>query len=397
VPEEDHLMAVRTVMDDVLERSVSTGQIPGVVAMAADDAGVVYEGAFGKRQLDGDVDMTFDTVFPIASMTKAVTSVAALQLVEKGKLSLDEPIGQVMPALRTPQHFDGWSADGSPTFRLARRTITLRHLLSHTGGFAYPNWNPDMKRYAEYLAQAGPAGETLVPRDALMMYEPGDRWEYGTNTDWVGRAVEAASGQNLETYMQEQIFVPLDMRDTSFVLDADRRARLTSRYQRTGPTTFDVIVFDPPERPDAFNGGGGLFSVGRDYLTFLRALLAGGTLDGVQILGAESIPLLYANQVGDLEAGILPTSIPEISNTANFFPDMVKKWSLAGLINPEATSTGRSAGSMAWGGLFNTYFLIDPTARVTGLILTQILPFADHDVVDVFGQFERAVYDSVAA
>ena len=388
-------MAVRTVMDDVLEQAVESGRVPGVVALAADASGVIYEGAFGKRRAGGDVDMSTDTVFWIASMTKAVTSVAAMQLVEQGTLSLDEPIGRVLPQLSDPLVFDGWDTNGAPTFRPARRPITLRHLLSHTAGFVTPIWNADMKRYAEYLRVADVAGRDLPPLNALMMFEPGDRWEYGTSTEWVGRAVEAVSGQDLDACMRDHIFAPLGMRDTGYLPNAEQRSRMASRHQRTGPTTFEVVAVDSAARPAFFNGSGGLFSVGRDYLTFLRALLAGGTFEGVRILRPETIPLLYENQVGDLEAGILNSVTPDRSNDANFFPEMRKKWSVAGMLTPEQTLTGRAAGSLAWAGLFNTYFWLDPTSQVTGLILTQILPFADHAVVEVFGRFERAVYDTV--
>jgi CubicO group peptidase (beta-lactamase class C family) len=386
-------MVVRTAIDDVLEQAVTSGAIPGLVAMAADANGVVYEGAFGKREVGGKTDVTLDTVFWIASMTKAVTSVSALQLVEQGKLALDEPIGRVLPEIADPQVFNGWDANGAPTFQPAARPVTLRHLLTHTSGFVYPNWNGDMKRYAEYVELPQNAGRGYPRRDAVMMFEPGDRWEYSTSTDWVGRAVEAASGQDLDAYMRDHIFAPLGMSDTGFIPNDEQVSRLVSRHQRTGPASFDVIPVNAAVRPTGFNGGGGLFSVGRDYLTFLRMLLAGGSMHGARILKPETVGSLYENNIGDLEAGILNTANPQMSYTANFFPAMVKKWGLAGLLNPDQAPTGRSAGSLAWAGLYNTYFWIDPTRKVTGLIMTQILPFADPIVVDVFGQFERAVYD----
>jgi methyl acetate hydrolase len=390
-------MAVRTAMDDALEQAITSGAIPGLVAMAADANGVVYEGAFGKREVGGDVDMTLDTVFWIASMTKAITSVSAMQLVEKGKLDLDEPIGRVLPEIADPQLLTGWDTNGAPTFRSSSRPVTLRHLLTHTAGFVYPNWNVEMKRYAEFVELPENADRGYPRRDAVMAFEPGDRWEYGTNTDWVGRAVEAASGQDLNAYMRDHIFAPLGMADTGFIPNDEQITRLVSRHQRTGPASFDVIPVNTAARPTFFNGGGGLFSVGRDYLTFLRMLLAGGTLNGAQILRPETVASLYQNNVGDLEAGILNTANPQMSYTANFFPDMVKKWGLAGLLNPQLAPTGRSAGSLTWGGIYNTYFWIDPTSRLTGLIMTQILPFADPIVVDTFGRFERAIYDATSA
>ena len=382
-------------MDDVLERAVESGRVPGVVATATGRDGLIYEGAFGKRRLGGDVDMTLDTVFHIASMTKAVTSVAALQLVERGLLNLDEPIGRVLLDLASPSLLEGWADDGSPRLRPTRGPVTLRRLLSHSAGFAYPNWNADLHRYAAYISRPDVDAASLPRLDAVMVFEPGERWEYGTNTDWVGRVVEAASGQDLETYMREQIFTPIGMHDTGFILGAGRRARLTGRHRRTGPTSFDVLPFDPAERPAWFNGGGGLYSTGPDYLKFLRVLLNSGTVDGTRILAPESIDGLHENQIGDLAAGIMPSSRPETSYDAHFFPEQTVKWSLGGLLNPEPTATGRSAGSMAWGGIANTYFWLDRTRGVAGLIMTQILPFADPIVLEIFGQFERAVYDTL--
>jgi CubicO group peptidase (beta-lactamase class C family) len=196
--------------------------------------------------------------------------------------------------------------------------------------------------------------------------------------------------------MRDHIFAPLGMSDTGFIPNEQQASRLVSRHQRTGPASFDVIPVNAAARPTWFNGGGGLFSVGRDYLTFFQALLAGGSLNGAQILKPETVAALYENNVGDIEAGILKTANPQMSYTASFFPEMRTTWGLAGLLNPEQAATGRRAGSLTWGGLYNTYFWIDPSSKLTGLIMTQILPFADPTVVDVFGRFERAVYESTS-
>ena len=328
-------------------------------------------------------------------MTKPIASVAALQLVEQGRLALDEPIGRVLPELESPQVLTGWDGDGAPLLRPARRPITLRHLLSHTAGFAYPIWNRDVQRYAEYAGQPGMVARRADLPQGPLMFDPGDRWEYGVNIDWVGRAVESVSGLGLDACLREHVFAPLGMHDTDFVLGPSQRSRLVGRHARTGPTSFEVIPFDPPERPATYNGGGGLYSVGQDFLRFLQMLLNGGQLRGARVLRAETVDQLGVNQVGDLSAGILKSVDPARSNDADFFPEMVKKWGLVGMVTPEVAPTGRSAGSIAWAGLANTYFWLDPTKRVAGLMLTQILPFADRTVVDLFGEFERAIYEGL--
>jgi len=389
-------MVVRTVMDDVLERAIAEGRVPGVVALAADRSGVIYQGAFGKRAFGGDADMTTDTVFWIASMTKALTSVAAMQEVEQGKLDLDEPIGQRIPELANPVVLEGFDASGAPQLRPARRPITLRHLLTHTAGFTYEIWNADMARYARGNDLPGIIECKNACLALPLIADPGDRWEYGINIDWAGKAVELASGLSLNVYLRERIFEPLGMTDTGFVLRSDQRERQARMHVRTGETSFDVIEFEIPQAPEFYMGGGGLYSTGPDYLRFLRALLGDGALDGARILKPETVAQLGENQIGDLLVTMLKTVDPVSSNDAEFFPGMPKKWGLAYMISTEQAPTGRSAGSLAWAGLGNTYFWLDPSRDVTGLILTQILPFADAAVLDAFGQFERAIYDTAA-
>jgi methyl acetate hydrolase len=385
-------MAVRTGVDQVLERAVAAGEVPGVVALAADDRGIVYEGAFGKREIGKGPEMTLDTVFWVASMTKAVTSVAAMQLVEQGQLALDEPLGQRLPELASPQVLEGFDAAGAPRLRPAKRPITLRHLLTHTAGFTYDIWNADMGRYQ---AHAGVPGIVECKNATLrtpLVCDPGERWEYGINLDWVGKAVEHASGQSLEAYFREHVFRPLGMADTGFVLTPARRARLASMHVRQADGSLAAIPFELPQQPEFFMGGGGLYSTGPDYIVFLRMLLNGGRLGGAQVLRPETVAEMAKNQIGELTVGMLRTAIPASSNDAEFFPGMAKKWGLGYMISMEDAPTGRSRGSLAWAGLANTFYWIDPAKRLTGLILTQILPFADDKVLRLFGEFESAIY-----
>ena len=389
-------MAVRTVMDDVLDRAIEAGRVPGVVAMAANADGLLYEGAFGKRTAGGDAAMSLDTVFFLASMTKAVTCVAAMQQVERGNIDLDEPIGRIVPELADPHVLDGLDTSGAPILRPARRPITLRLLLSHTSGFAYDTWNGEIRRYMQSngipSAGTGRRAGLMVP----LATDPGTRWEYSIGIDWAGQAVERTSGLDLEAYFRVNICEPLGMSDSGFLLRLDQRARKAGVHQRTGDTSFDVLDHETNQQPEFFPGGGGLYSVGRDYLAFLQMLLHDGRFNGAQILKPESVTELNRNQIGDLPVTMMKSYDPRRSNDADLFPDMLKKWSLGYLITTEPTPTGRAAGSLAWGGIANTYYWLDPATRVTGLILTQIFPFADPIVLDLFGQFERAIYDSLS-
>ena len=385
-------MEAKATVDDVLARAVEAGDVPGVVALAAGDTGVIYEGAFGKREVAGEPDMTPDTVFWIASMTKAITSVAAMQLVEQGRLDLDEPLGRLMPELAAPQVLEGFDEKGAPRLRPAKRPITLRHLLSHTAGFGYEIFNADIGRYEQYAGLPGIVECKNATLQTPLVCEPGERWEYGINIDWAGKTIERLSGQSLEDYLSEHICRPLGMTDTGFVLGPSQRARLAAMHIRLPDGSLQAIPFEVPQEPEFFMGGGGLYSTGRDYLTFLQMLLHDGRLNGVQVLKPETVAEMSKNQIGDLQVEGLKTAIPASSNDFEPFPGMVKKFGLGFLINTEDTPAGRSRGGLGWAGLANTYYWLDPTKRLAAVILTQILPFADANVLRLFGEFERAMY-----
>ncbi|TME32150.1 MAG: beta-lactamase family protein [Chloroflexi bacterium] len=384
-------------VDQVLERAVAQGVAAGVVALATNDQGVIYEGAFGKREIGRDADMTLDTVVWIASMSKAITSVAAMQLVEQGRIGLDEPLSDRLPELAGIQVLEGFDDAGAPRLRPPRRPITLRHLLTHTAGFTYDIWNQDMGRYQQYAAVPGIIECKNLTLQTPLVFDPGERWEYGVNLDWVGKTVEQLSGQSLEAYFKEHIFGPLGMDDTGFVIRPEQRSRLASMHARQPDGSLVAIPFEITQEPEFYMGGGGLYGTGPDYLKFERMLLGGGRLGGVQVLRPDTVQEMSRNQIGELTVGMLKSVQPGSSNDAEFFPGMVKKWGLAYMISTEVAPTGRSAGSLCWAGLGNTYFWIDPTRRVAGVILTQILPFADAAVLDMYDQFERAIYARVSS
>ena len=379
-------------VDQTLKVATDRGDVPGVVAMAATREGPVYQGAFGKRALPDGLVMTADTVFWIASMTKAITSAAAMRLVEQGKLSLDWPIAEVLPELASPQVLEGFDAAGEPQLRPARRPITLRQLITHTAGFVYDIWNPEMDRYMEKTAVPGVISCQNAALMLPLIFDPGERWDYGINIDWVGKAVERASGQRLGDFFAEHIFGPVGMKDTGFTLNPDRRARLVGMHTRGEDNTLGPIAFELPQEPEFQMGGGGLYSTAADYLAFEQVFLNQGRAGGRQVLRPETVQLMSQNAIGGIEVGLLKTAIPTYSNDAEFFPGMKKKWSLGFMISTEEVPGGRGPGSLAWAGLGNTYFWIDPAKGVTAVILMQLIPFADAKALALLAGFEQALY-----
>ncbi len=379
-------------IDKLFTQAVESKAMPGIVAVAATDKATVYEGAFGKRELGKDTPMTVDSVVWIASMTKAITGTAAMQLVERGKLSLEGPASAVVPALASAKVLEGFDAGGQPRLRAPKRPITLRHLMTHSAGFAYEIWRPEI---AQYQSVTNTPGITTCANAALMtplLFDPGDRWEYGISIDWIGKMVEAASGQKLDRYFQDNIFGPLGMNDTSFKVSPSQRARLASVHQRDDKGALAPIEFGLPEEPEFLMGGGGLYGTARDYLTFTQMILQGGTLNGVQVLRRETVDLMSQNHIPQLDVPKMGTAAPGLSNDVDLFPGMRKGWGLSFLINTQDAPTGRSAGSLAWAGLANTYFWIDRTKRVSGVFLSQVLPFYDTTAIDLFAKFETEVY-----
>ena len=366
--------------------------MPGVVVAAATADGLVYEAAFGKREIGKADPMTLDTVFWIASMTKAITCVAAMQLVENGKLELDAPIETLLPQLAGRHVLEVDGGTGEARLRPAKRAITLRRLMTHTSGFAYNMWNAKLAAFMERNEIPGVASCAEKALSIPLSSEPGERWEYGIGIDFVGKAVEAASGQRLNAYLADHIFAPLEMRDTGFKLGASQRARRVSMHARGEDGTLSAIAFEIPQEPEFHMGGGGLYGTARDYIAFIRMLLNGGTLDGARILRPDTVALMGQNHIGDLNVTTLPSAMPALSNDVELYPEQEKKWGLSFLINTRRTAEGRSAGSLAWAGLGNTYFWVDPSRKIGGVILTQILPFADAKVLELFSQFESGVY-----
>ena len=377
-------------IDAVLRAAVDRADIAGVVAMAATAESVFYQGSFGRRDISGNSQMSPDTIFRIASMVKLLTSVAALQLVETGKLTLDDPVAALDPPLGAIQVLDGFDAKGKPILRPARRAITLRNLLTHTSGLSYQLWDSNVVRYAK-IARTKPD----LPRTPLM-FDPGTRWAYGGSLDRVGRLVELVSGKNLDQYFREHILGPLGMADTGFSLTEDQRVRQASLHLRKHDGTLVPQPLEKRPAPKTFSGGGGIYSTAPDYLTLLRALLNDGSFGKATILRRDTVALMNQNQIGDLEAGILKTTNRALSNDVDFFPGVRLRWGLGHMINLDPVEGGRRAGSLTWAGLYNTYYWMDPASGIAGIIMMQVLPFADTRALNVYRRFEAGVYRAIA-
>ena len=376
-------------IDEVLRRAVESKKLPGVTAVATRGDAVVYQGAFGTRADKPATPMTVDTIFRIASMTKAVTSVAVMQLVEAGKIKLDDPAGRYLPAIAAAQVLDHVDAKtGQAVMRPPKSPVTIRELLSHSSGYVYDRWDRVLHEYRDKVLASG-----VTPADFKepLMFDPGTKWEYGTSTAWLGRLVEKVSGETLEQYSQKNILKPLGMDDTSYDVALKKQSRLTTLHQRGENGALTEMPQGSLEPVKVYRGDGGLYSTAPDYAKFTRMILGGGQLGKVRILRAESVAMMGQNQIGAL-------TLPEFKSTLlsqsldGHVPGELHKFGLGFALTTQQVPGGRAVGSMAWAGLDNTYFWIDPVNKVTGVIMMQLLPFLDRDALDALTSFERAVY-----
>jgi CubicO group peptidase (beta-lactamase class C family) len=372
-------------IDEAMRGAVARKEVAGVVVMAADRKGIIYQGAFGVADIADARPLKLDALFRIASMTKAVTSTAAMQLVEQGRFAIEDPVEKYLPEfakLSVFESFDG--ATGAYRLRPAAKAVTVRHLLTHTSGLGYAFTNPTVRDFKPRAGEEYPVGP--------LVFEPGERWLYSTSTDWVGRLVEKVSGQSLEDYFRQHIFTPLGMADTFYFVPKDKEARLVTVNRRIADGSIVKESVQPPTSGFTPIGGGGLSSTAYDYLRFTRALLNGGELDSARILSAGTVALMEQNHIGAVGVPAQKTALPERSDDFSFIADGRDKWGLGFLITADAVPGKRSAGSLSWGGINNTYYWLDPARGITGVILMQFLPFADRKALALYDTFERGVY-----
>ena len=386
-------VAAATSIDETLRTGIAQRKIPCVTAMVAGPEKILYSGAFGKRDSASGLAVKPDSIFAIASMTKAVTSAAALQLVERGTLTLDEPVAKHLPQLAKLNVLEGFDSSGKPMLRPATKPVTLRRLLTHTSGFAYDTWDGNMLRYNQ---QAGSPPPNSAPVVTPLIFEPGTRWQYGTSLDWTGALVEKVSGQTLEQYFQEHILHPLGMNDTSFMVPKEKFERLVSEWRRQPDGTLKEDPRVLPPAPKFFNGGGGLYSTAPDYICFMQMILRKGRGPSGTVLEPKTVDMMSSNQIGPLGAGKLKTFRPAVSADVDFHPGATDKFGFGFLINTTAYEGGRSAGSLAWAGVANTFYWIDPHRQICAAIMMQFLPFVDPQGVGMLHDFEHSVYATLA-
>lgn len=364
-------------IDALLQTAVEQKRVPMAVAMIADANGVVYHRAVGTAE---------DAIFAIASMTKPITSVAVMQLVEAGRVQLDVPAATYVRELEKIQVLDGTAR------RPPRTPVTIRQLLTHTAGFGYEFMHKQLFDLVARKELPSAREGTDAFLAAPLLFDPGTRWEYGISTDWLGRIVERVSGQTLEVYFRDRIFEPLRMMDSSFEVPTDKQSRLVPLYQRQADGSLALQPRPPATPVRFFSGGGGLHSTAADYLRFVRAIMAGGQLDGRRILSQQSVAAMGANQIGELNLHPLPSLIPTLATDGAVLPGGLDKFGLGFALNTTSEGTTRGVNTLTWAGLFNTYFWIDREKQIGAVLMTQMLPALDPGPRQLLEDFDRAVY-----
>jgi methyl acetate hydrolase len=381
-------------IDQVLQAGVKSGAVPHVAAIAADRDGVIYEGAAGVQVAGEDQPVTTRTQFRIMSMTKMVATVAALQQAEQGKLSLDAPVEQYCTDCASLQVLEGFDGD-TPRLRPPASKPTVRQLITHTSGLSYWFWNADLARYEAVTGIPNVVPGLAEAFKAPLVADPGTTFEYGINTDWLGKVIEAVAGQGLDVVIKENITGPLGMDDTMFLLDEGRRANAVTVHTRGEDGSWVSAGEILNQAPEWWAGGHGLYSTPRDYIRFERALLRGGELDGKRILAQATVDAAFSNQIGDLDfPEEIPTTDPPITDTLRVGPGW--KWGYGLALNTRDIPGRRRAWTGAWAGLFNTHFFVDRATGICASIYTNSLPFVtEHEACKLYGDFEEALYASL--
>ena len=373
---------------DAMTAAIQKHGIPCASAIVANANSITYSSSFGKRDSASSIPADTASLFRIASMTKAITATAALQLVEQGKVTLEEPVAKHLPELGGLKVLDGFDGGGKPILRAPKAQIALKHLLTHTSGCVYPTWNETLAKYLK--ATGGNASPTAVAPLNPLLFDPGTRWHYGTSMDWAGKLVEKISGLTLEQYFQKNILQPLGMKDTSFLVPSEKFDRLVSSYRRQPDGKLKEDPRTQPAAPDVYNGGGGLFSSAADYIKFPQMILRKGRGEGKdQILSAKTVAMMSENQIGSVP--ILPLKSTDRTVTEDLDVGPGNKYSYGFLVNSQP-ELGRPAGTLMWAGVENSYYWIDPKNSVCAVIMMQFFPFLDPQGAGMLTDFAKAVY-----
>lgn len=387
---------LQTALDGVLQQAAGRhGGVPGVVAMVTDRAADFYAGAAGVRELGRDAPMTTDAVFAIFSTTKALTGTLAMQLVEEGRIALDDEAGRYVPEIDELQVLDGFDAAGQPRLRAPKRRITLRDLMLHVSGLCYEFFSADDLKFRTARGIPTVVSSSFESIRTVLLHDPGAAWTYGVNIDWLGRVVERVRDKRLGEVMKERLFDPLGMEEIGFRMTDAMRARRAVIHDRAADGKLtplpDLVLPDPPPMD---MGGHGLYATVGEYMKFIRMVLNGGAGPHGRVLKTETVDAMAADGLKalGLSVGGWTTSIPSLSNSGEFFPGMDKGWAYTFMTNRERAPSGRAPGSLMWTGLANSFFWIDRTAGIGGYWATQILPFQDAASYPGFVEFETTVY-----
>jgi methyl acetate hydrolase len=371
-------------LDAILLDAVRLGVVPNVAVVVSDRAELVYQGAYGPSVAGGSEPLSLAHSFRIASMTKTVTTVAALRLTEQGLLELDRPVADYLPRFGEVGVLEGQA------IRRPRRPVTVRHLVTHTSGLAYWFLDQQVLDWERATGTPNVATGSLRTFEAPMVFEPGDRFEYGISTDWLGQVVEAVCGQRLGAMLRDEVFDPLGMAETGF--SVPERA-VVPIHVRDGDRWVPIEM---PATPEFDSGGGGLYSTPLDFVRFQRMLLAGGLGNGHRILSEATVAAMFTNQIGalDFPAEMVPTD-PQIGHPHRFGPGL--KWGFGLQLHPAGKPGLRGPGTGGWFGVFNTYFWVDRARGVTVAAYTQTLPAFDPAISDMLEDIEKAVYAELPA
>jgi methyl acetate hydrolase len=376
-------------LNDVIEQSVRAQDAPFLVAMVGDKNGVTWSGAAGERAPGEKAAQ--DTVFRIFSMTKAIGSTAAMILMDRGKLDPSTPVETILPEFKKIKVLDGFDG-ATPRLRAPRTKATVRNLATHTSGFVYEFWNADIPKYLETTGHPTILSGLKTSLFYPLVFDPGERWDYGIGIDWLGQVVEAVDGRKIDRFCREEIIDPLNMADTRFEVEDRMAGRLASVSMRGEDGKFGDFAIAPAANPEFYEMGHALYSTAPDYMRFLRMYLNKGQLDGKRILSERAVETFLANQIGNTKIGLLKTAAPPITADAEFFPGRKKTHSMAFMRIEEDVPGMRAAGSQFWAGVLNTHCWFDPKNNVAAVLLTQSLPFVEPRFMETYDRFERAVY-----
>jgi CubicO group peptidase (beta-lactamase class C family) len=380
--------AGRQSLSAFLEDAVARGEVPGVVAMVVGRDRILYEGAFGKRDVARNTGMTADTIFRIASMTKPLTTAAVLMLADDGRLKVDEPVSRYLPRFKTSQVLEGVDeTHGALKTRPATAVMTIRHLLTHTSGIGY-SWSDPGLAAAQRVTKA--ANDSELP----LVNEPGTQWTYGASTRVLGDIVQAVTGQTIDAFLAARVTGPVGMVDTAFDVPAASHGRVVTLHQRTNGRFVEMP--NPASLAVQARGDGGIYGTAADYARFIQLVLNHGQAGGTRLLSESAIAAMTTNQMGGLRVRSQPNADGARTNP---FPIGVglDTWGFGFQITSEVGARAglRRPGTLAWAGLYNTHFFIDPASGIGVIVLMQVLPFYDEAAMRVYRGFEEAVYRSL--